>query len=58
MEFCREVRLYPARRILEFRFCPRYVSQHRVQPLRSQYQECEHKHDQDFNAETHNSPLG
>jgi hypothetical protein len=33
------------------------VSQHCVQPLRSQYQECEHKHEQDFSAETHDSPL-
>jgi hypothetical protein len=33
------------------------VSQHCVQPLRSQYQECEHKHEQDFSAEIHDSLL-
>ena len=57
MEFCSELRLYAARRILELGFSPRYVSQRCVQPLRSQYQQCEHKHEQDFSAETHDSLL-
>jgi hypothetical protein len=53
LKFGAELRLYAARRILEFSFSPRHVSQHCMQPLWSQYNESEHDHKQDFSAETH-----
>jgi hypothetical protein len=57
IELCRELGLYAARGILEFGFSPRHVSQHGVQPLWSQHHEAEHKHEQDFRSETHDSLL-
>ena len=53
LDFCRKLRLHAARRILEFSLGPRHVSQHCVQPLRSQYHEAERNHEQDFSAESH-----
>ena len=41
IEFCCKLGLNAARCIFEFNFGPRHVSQHRVQPLRSQYYETE-----------------
>src|ERR1700693_6000609 len=58
VELCCKLRSWATRRILEFSFCPRQVDQHCVQPLRTQYQECEHKHEEHFHAETHDSLLG
>src|SRR5580700_6880783 len=58
IEFYRELRLYAARRILEFSFSSDHVSQHGLQPLRSQDDESEHKHEQDFRSKSHDSPLG
>ena len=52
-----ELRLYAARRILEFSFSSDRVSQHGLQPLWSQDDESEHKHEQDFRSESHDSPL-
>jgi hypothetical protein len=34
------------------------VSQQRVQLLWTQYQQSEHKYEQDFGTQTHDSPLG
>ena len=53
-----ELRLYAARRILEFSLSSSHVSQHGVKPLWSQYHESEQKHEQDFRTETHDSLLG
>jgi hypothetical protein len=52
-----DLRLYATRRVLEFSFGPGHVSQHGVQPLWSQYQKSEQKHEQDFRSETHDSLL-
>jgi len=50
--FGAELRLYAVRRILEFSFNPRHLSQHCMQPLWSQYNKSEHDRKQDFSAET------
>ena len=44
--------------ILKLSFCPGHAPEHGVQPLWSQYQESEQKHEQDFRSETHDSLLG
>jgi len=58
VEFCRELRLEAAAGLFELSFSPRYVSQQCVQLLRTQYQQSEHKYEQDFGIQTHCSPLG
>jgi len=57
LKFRSELRLEPARRILEFSSSPRHMSQHGMQWLWSQYNESEHNHKQEFSAKTHDSPL-
>jgi hypothetical protein len=57
VEFRSELRLEAAAGFFELRFSPRRVSQQRVQPLGTQYQQSEHKYEQDFGAHTHDSPL-
>src|SRR5579863_10416128 len=58
VQFRRELRLEAAARLFELSFSPRHVSQQRVQLLRTQYQQSEHEYEQDFDTQTHNSPLG
>src|ERR1700730_190189 len=57
IEFCRELRFKATARVFELSFSPRNVGQHCVQPLWTQYQEPEHKHEQDFCAKTHDHSL-
>src|SRR5712692_9926361 len=58
VEFRRELRLEAAARLFELGFSPRHMSQKCVQLLWTQYQQPEHKYEQDFRAKTHDSPLG
>ena len=58
IEFCRELRFKATARVFELSFSPRNVGQHCVQPLWTQYQETEPKHEQDFCAKTHDSLFG
>ena len=58
IEFCRQLRLEATARVFELSFSPRHVGQHCVQPLWTQNQEPEHKHEQNFRAKTHDSLLG
>src|SRR5713101_8823700 len=58
VEFRRELRLEAAARLSELGFSPRHVSQKCVQLLWTQYQQSEHKYEQDFRAKTHDLPLG
>jgi len=58
IEFRRKLRLEVSRRMLEFSSSPRHVDQHCVQPLRAQYQQPKHEHEQDFHAKTHDSLPG
>jgi hypothetical protein len=58
VEFRRELRLEAAAGLFERSFSPRYVSQQCVQLLWTQYQQSEDKYEQDFGAQTHDSPLG
>ena len=57
VEFCRELRPEAAACVFELSFSPRHVSQQGVQLLWAQYQQREHKYEQDFRAKTHDSPL-
>ena len=57
-KFRPELRLYSARRILEFGFSSRHVPYHCVEPLWSQHHEAERNHEQTFRSKTHDSPLG
>jgi hypothetical protein len=57
VEFRRELRLVTAAGLFELSFSPRYMSQQFVKLLWTQYQESEHKDDQDFGTQTHDSPL-
>jgi hypothetical protein len=58
VEFRRELRLEAAASLFELGFSPRHVSQQGVQLLRTQYQQSEHKYEQDFCTQAHRSPLG
>src|ERR1700722_8865392 len=58
IEFGRELRLEAAACVFELSFSSYHVSQQRVQLLWTQYQQSEHKHEQDFSAKTHDSRLG
>jgi hypothetical protein len=58
VEFRRELRLEAAARLFELGFSPRKVSQQCVQLLWTQYQQSEHKYEQDFGTQAHDSPLG
>jgi|ERR1700685_3529057 hypothetical protein len=58
VEFRRELRFEAAAGLFELDFSPRHVSQQRVQLLWTQYQQSEHKYEQDFGSQTHDSPLG
>jgi len=58
VEFRRKLRLEAAAGLFELGFSPRHVSQQRVQLLWTQYQQSEHKYEQDFSTQTHDSPLG
>ena len=58
VEFRREPRLEAATRLFELDFSPCHVSQQRVQLLWTQYQQSEHKYEQDFGSQTHDSLLG
>jgi len=58
VEFRCELRLEAAARLFELSFSPRHMSQQCVQLLWTQYQQSEHKHEQDFRTQTHDSPLG
>jgi hypothetical protein len=58
IEFRTELRLYAARRFLEFSFSLGDMSQHGVQPLGPQYDESEQQHEKYFRSETHGSLLG
>jgi hypothetical protein len=58
VEFRRELRFEAAAGLFELSFSPRYVSQQFVQLLWTQYQESEHKYEQNFGTQTHDSPLG
>jgi hypothetical protein len=53
-----ELRLYATRRILEFSFSPRRVSERCVLPLWSEHHESKPKQQQNFRPQTHASPLG
>src|SRR4029077_17615172 len=57
-EFRGELRLEAAAHLFELSFSPRHVSQQCVQLLWTQYQQSEHEDEQDFNTQTHDSPLG
>jgi hypothetical protein len=56
LKFCCQLRLEAAARFFEPGFRSRHVSEHYVQPLRSQDQESEQEDEQDFCAKTHASP--
>jgi hypothetical protein len=58
VEFRRELSLETAAGLFKLSFSPRHVSQQCVQLLRTQYQQSEHKHEQDFGTYPHDSPLG
>ena len=58
VEFRRKLRLETAAGLFELSFSLRHVAQQRVQLLRTQYQQAEHKYEQDFGTQTHDSPLG
>src|ERR1700720_1426752 len=58
VELCRELRLETAARLFELGFRPRYMSQQFVQLPWTQYQQSEHKYEQNFRCETHDSLLG
>src|SRR5580658_765482 len=58
VEFRRELRLEAAAGLFEFGFGPRHVSQQCVHLLWPQYQQPEHKYEQDFSTQTHDSPFG
>ncbi len=58
IEFRPELRLEATARVFEFSFSPCHVSQQCAQLLWTQHQQSEHKHEQDFCAKTHDSPLG
>jgi len=58
VEFRRELRLEAAACLFELGFSPCHVSQQCVQLLWTQNQQSEHKHEQDFGTQTHDSPLG
>jgi len=58
VEFRRELRLEAPARIFELGFSPRHVSQQCVQLLWTQNQQSEHKYEQDFGTQTHESPRG
>jgi hypothetical protein len=53
-----ELRLEAAAQLFELGFHPRHMSQQCVQLLWTQYQQSEHKYEQDFCTQTHDSPLG
>ena len=57
IEFCRELRLYAAGRILELSFSSGHVAEHGVHLLGTQDQEPEQKHDQYFCTKTHGFTL-
>jgi hypothetical protein len=58
IKFRRELRLETAAGLFELRFGPGHVSQQCMKLLRTQYQQSKHKYEQDFRADTHDSPLG
>src|SRR5712691_2393352 len=58
VEFRRELRLEAPARLFELGFSPRHVSQQCVQLLWTQNQQSEHKYEEDFGTQTHESPLG
>ena len=58
VEFRRKLRLETAAGLFELSFSPRHMSQQCVQLLRTQYQQSQHQHEQDFCSNTHDSPLG
>lgn len=58
IDFCHELGLESAARIFELSFRPGHMSQHFLQPLWTQHQEPQYKHEQDFSAKAHNSLLG
>src|SRR3984893_15347074 len=58
IEFRRELRLEAAACLFELSFRPCQASQQCVQLLWTQYQQSEHKHEQNFRSKTHDSPLG
>lgn len=57
VEFRCELTLESAACLFELSFSPCHVSQQCVQLLWTQYQQSEHKYEQDFGAKTHDSPL-
>src|SRR6266850_4408249 len=57
IEFRRELRLEATACLFELSFSPGHMSQQGLQLLWTQYQQCEHKYEQDFDAKTHGSPL-
>ena len=52
-----EIRLQGVAHIFKASFSPDKVSQHRVQPLGTKYQQPEHQNEQYFCAEAHDSPF-
>jgi hypothetical protein len=58
VEFRHELRLEAAARFFELSLSPRHMSQQCVQLLWTQDQQSEHKYEQDFGTQTHDSPLG
>jgi len=57
-EFRRELRLEAAPCLFKLGFSPCHVSQQYLQLSRTQDQQSEHNYEQDFDAKTHDSPLG
>ena len=57
VEFRRELRLEAAAGLFELGFSPRHVPQQCMQLFRTQYQQSDHKYEQDFTTQSHNSPL-
>src|SRR5712692_5932616 len=58
IEFCPKLRLEAAACLFELSLSPCQASQQGVQLLWTQYQQSEHKHEQDSRSKTHDSPLG
>src|SRR5579863_2538845 len=53
VEFGRELRLNAACRMLELGFSSGHVSQHCLEPLRTQYQEAKQQNEQNLRAKAH-----
>jgi hypothetical protein len=58
VEFGLELRLEAAAGFFELRLSSRHVSQQCVHLLWAQYEQSEYEYEQDFGAQTHDSPLG